>query len=129
MITLTPDAAEVMRGLLADQDLPAGTALRVDVTSEGCEGSGTKFRYVLGLDPQPAQTDAHVFESEGIRIVASRESLPHVDGIRLDVRRKFGGVEFIFQNPKATHSCGCGHTFSDQEVNPGETETEASTNR
>lgn len=115
MIALTSDAAEVLRGLLADQDLPAGTALRVGITNEGCEGSGTKFRYFLGFDPEPAQPDDHLFESEGIRVVASRESLPHLDGLRLAVRQKFGGVEFIFQNPRATHSCGCGHTFSDEE--------------
>lgn len=127
MITLTGDAAEVVRGLLADQDLPAGTALRVDLTNEGCEGSRTKFRYALGFDPEPARPDDHLYESEGIRIVASRESLPHLDGLRLAVRRKFGGVELTFQNPRATHSCGCGHTFSDEEVNPEE--TEASTNR
>lgn len=114
MITLTQDAAEVVRSLLADRDLPAGTALRVDVTNEGCEGSGTKFRYALGLDPEPPHPDDHLFESEGIRILASREALPHVDGLMLAVRQKFGGAEFVFQNPRATHRCGCGHTFSDE---------------
>lgn len=127
MITLTPDAAEVAQSILASEDSPAGTALRLGVTSEGCEGSGTKFRYVLALDPDPAKPDDHLFESEGVQIVVSRESLPHLDGLQLAVRPKFGGAEFIFQNPRATHSCGCGHTFSDQEVNPEE--TEASTSR
>jgi len=36
-----------------------------------------------------------------------------VDGLQLGVRPKLGGVDFVFQNPQATHSCGCGHTFSD----------------
>lgn len=122
MITLTPDAAEVARNILASEDSPAGTALRLGVTSEGCEGSGTKFRYVLAFDPDPAKPEDRLFESEGVQIVVSRESLPHLDGLRLAVRPKLGGAEFIFQNPRATHSCGCGNTFSDQEVNSEETE-------
>ena len=122
MITLTPDAAEVARNILASEDSPAGTALRLGVTSEGCEGSGTKFRYVLAFDPDPVKPEDRLFESEGVQIVVSRESLPHLDGLRLAVRPKLGGAEFIFQNPRATHSCGCGNTFSDQEVNSEETE-------
>lgn len=113
MITLTPDAAEVVRNILASEDLPTGTALRVGVTSEGCEGSGTKFRYILAPGPDPAKPDDQLFESHGVRIVVSRESLPHLDGLQLGVRPKLGGVDFVFQNPQATHSCGCGHTFSD----------------
>ena len=113
MITLTHDAAEVVRGILADGELPQGSALRLGVTSEGCEGSGTKFRYILDPDPDPAKPDDQLFESDGVRIVVSRESLPHLDGLQLGVRPKLGGVDFVFQNPQATHSCGCGHTFSD----------------
>jgi iron-sulfur cluster assembly protein len=111
MITLTQDAAEVVRGTLADGDLPQGSALRLGLTNEGCEG--TQFRYVLALDPDPAKPDDQLFESHGVRIVVSRESLPHLDGLQLGVRPKLGGVDFVFQNPQATHSCGCGHTFSD----------------
>jgi iron-sulfur cluster assembly protein len=113
MITLSEDAAEVVRSILADGDLPQGCALRLGVTSEGCEGSGTKFRYILDPDPDPAKPDDQLFESHGVRIVVSRESLPHLDGLQLGVRPKLGGVDFVFQNPQATHSCGCGHTFSD----------------
>lgn len=113
MITLTPDAAEVVRSILADGDLPQGSALRLGLTNEGCEGSGTKFQYILAPDPDPAKPDDQLFESHGVRIVVSRESLPHLDGLQLGVRPKLGGVDFVFENPQATHSCGCGHTFSD----------------
>lgn len=113
MITLTPDAAEAVRSALADGDLPQDSALRLGLTDEGCEGSDTKFRYIMGLDPDPAKPDDQLFESRGVRIVVSRESLPHLDGLQLGVRPKLGGVDFVFQNPQAKHSCGCGHTFSD----------------
>ena len=111
MITLTPDAVEAVRSILADGDFPQGSALRLGLTNEGCEG--TKFRYILALDPDPAKPEDQLFESEGVRIVVSRESLPHLDGLQLGVRSKLGGVDFVFQNPQAKHSCGCGHTFSD----------------
>ncbi len=113
MIMLTPDAAEVVRTILANEDFPAGTALRLGVTKEGCEGSGTEFRYVMDFDANPSKPDDHILESEGIRIVVDRESLPHLEGLQLGVRQKLGGVEFMFLNPKAQHSCGCGHTFSE----------------
>ena len=97
MITLTPDAAEAVRSALADEDLPQDSALRLGLTDEGCEGSDTKFRYIMGLDPDPAKADDQLFESHGVRIVVSRESLPHVDGLQLGVRPKLGGVDFVFQ--------------------------------
>ena len=111
MITLTSDAADVVRSTLADGDFPRGSTLRLGLTNDGCEG--TQFRYVLDLDTDPAKPDDHLFESHGVRIMVSRDSLPHLDGLQLGVRPKLGGVDFVFQNPQATHSCGCGHTFSD----------------
>lgn len=113
MITLTPHAAEVVRTIFTTENFPAPTALRLGITKEGCEGSGTEFRYVLDFDPNPGKPDDHIFESEGIRIVVDQESLPHLEGLQLGVRQKSGGVEFMFLNPKAKHSCGCGHTFSE----------------
>jgi len=113
MITLTPHAAEAVRTIFTTDNLPVGTALRLGITKEGCEGSGTEFRYVLDFDPNPGKPGDLLFESEGIRIVVDQESLPHLEGLKLGVRQELGGVEFMFLNPKAKHSCGCGHTFSE----------------
>lgn len=113
MITLTPNAAAVVRTIMAEENFSPGTALRLGVTREGCEGSGTEFRYVLDFDPDPAKPDDQLFEIEGIRIVINRESVPHLQGLQLGVRQKPGGVEFMFLNPGAKHSCACGHTFSE----------------
>ncbi len=113
MIMVTPNAAEALRAIFVTENFPAGTALRLGVTKEGCEGSGTEFRYVMDFDANPSKPDDHIFESEGIRIVVDRESLPHLEGLQLGVRQNLGGVEFMFLNPKAKHSCGCGHTFAE----------------
>ena len=113
MITITPNAAEAVRTVVANEKYPADTALRVGITREGCEGSGTQFRYVMGLDPNPSRPDDQVFGIEGIRIVVDRESLPHLEGLQLDVQQTPEGAAFVFVNPRAKHSCGCGQTFSE----------------
>lgn len=113
MITLTPSARQAVGEILVQQKLPPTAALRLGVTSEGCEGSGTQFRYVLDFDPNPGKPSDQVFESDGLTIVVDRESLPHLEGLQLDVAPEFGGMRFLFRNPHASHSCGCGHTFSE----------------
>jgi len=120
MVTLSAIAGHAVKEIIEREKLPATAALRVGITSEGCEGSGTKFRYVLDFDSEPARLGDNVFESEGMKILVDPESLPHLDGLQLDVLKKLGGVEFVFRNPKAHHSCGCGHTFSEEEPRASE---------
>ncbi|HEU4436652.1 MAG TPA: iron-sulfur cluster assembly accessory protein [Verrucomicrobiae bacterium] len=114
MVTLTPTAGEAVRGIIEQEKLPQTTALRLGVTTEGCEGSGTKFRYVLDFDATPAKENDSVFESEGMKILVDNDSLPHLSGLQLDARKQMGGVQFVFRNPQAKHSCGCGHSFSEE---------------
>lgn len=113
MITLTDGAGDALRHMRKENDLPETAALRIGITTEGCEGSGTKFRYFMDFDAEPAKQADHVFESGGLRILVDQESLPHIDGLQLDVQQQFGGARFLFRNPQAAHSCGCGHTFSE----------------
>ena len=113
MITITPNAAEAVRTVVTKQKLPPDTPLRVGITRDGCEGSGTQFRYVMGLDPNPAKPGDQVFGIEGIRVVVDQESLPHLEGLQLDVQQTPEGMAFAFVNPRAKHSCGCGQTFSE----------------
>lgn len=115
MVTLTPTALQAVREIIKQENLPATSALRVGVSKDGCEGSGTQFKYVLDFDALPAKPDDNVFEMEGMKILVNNESLPHLTGLQLDVRQRMGGFEFVFRNPKAKHSCGCGHTFSEEE--------------
>ena len=125
MITLTPNAAQVVRTNIDREKFPADTALRLGVKNDGCAESGTQYRYVLELDADAVRPDDHLFESEGIRILMDRESLAHLDGLQLGVRQVPKGVEFMFLNPRAKHSCGCGHTFSEETPNTQEKGVEA----
>jgi iron-sulfur cluster assembly protein len=114
MITLTPLAGETLRKIRRENSLPETAAVRIGVTRDGCEGSGTAFRYLLDFDAEPAKDGDQIFESESLRILVDRESLPHLDGLELDVRQEFGAAKFLFRNPRAHHACGCGKTFSEE---------------
>ena len=112
MITLTPIAQKYIRAIARQENLPEEAALRLGLVPQGCEGSGTKFRYEIAFDANAAGPDDEVFESEGIHIYIDRRSLPYVDGLELDVRSELGATTLVFRNPMAKHTCGCGHTFS-----------------
>jgi len=113
MITLTANAAEVVRGDINQEKLPAGTALRLGVVNDGCKDSNTQYRYVLELDSEAVRPGDHLFESEGITIRVDQQSLAHLDGVQLGVKRGPNGNEYMFLNPHAEHSCSCGNTFSE----------------
>ena len=103
MITLTPNAAEVVRSNINREKLSVDTALRLGIKNDGCKDSGTQYRYVVELDSDAIRPDDHLFESEGIRIRVDRESLAHLDGLQLGIRQGPKGVEFMFLNSRAKH--------------------------
>ena len=125
MITMTPNAAQAVRSIIDREKFSADTALRLGVKNDGCAESGTQYRYVLELDSDAARPDDHLFESEGIRILVDRESLAHLDGLQLGVQQGPKGVEFMFLNPRAKNSCGCGHTFAEETPDTQEKGVEA----
>ena len=104
-ITLTEKAAQAIRGVLAQEDLPQGF-LRVGVRGGGCAGTS----YTLHVVQQPAQDDEQ-FESRGVRIVADPTSLVLVDGSEIVFSGGLEG-EFVFHTPNARRRCHCGGSFS-----------------
>lgn len=112
MVTLTPAARRYLREMAGKVNVAEDTPLRLGITREGCEGSGTPYRYVMGFETTPARPDDEVFESEGLRVLVDRESLPHLSGLALDLQEDGTGRRLTFRNPNAGHTCGCGHTFA-----------------
>ncbi|HLC03503.1 MAG TPA: iron-sulfur cluster assembly accessory protein [Anaerolineales bacterium] len=114
MITLSPMAGNYLGAILEQEKFPAGTGLRLGVTRDGCEGSGTEFRYTMSFEAKPSTPNDEVFKSGGINIYVDHENLRYLNGLQLDIRQHYlGEVQFVFSNPQARHSCGCGHTFSE----------------
>ena len=107
MIGLTERAIKEIRRIVADQNLPENTALRVGVKGGGCSG----FSYTLGFDDQVGEID-QVTEVEGVKVVCDPKSFLYLNGTEIDFEDNLMGRGFKFGNPNAAKSCGCGESFS-----------------
>lgn len=104
-IALAPAALERIRGYLAAD--PAALGLRFGVRRTGCSGWG--YRVELA---RSAEAGDAVFDQEGVRIYVDADSLPLVDGTRIDFLKAGLNEQFVFENPNVAAECGCGESFT-----------------
>jgi iron-sulfur cluster assembly protein len=105
-IILTEKAANQVRKLKAENKIPEEHGLRLGVKGGGCSG----MTYVLAFDEKPKENDK-VLEQLGIRVFVDPKSLFFLSGTVLDFSDGLNGKGFVFNNPQATKSCGCGQSF------------------
>ncbi len=89
-------------GYDADKDF-----VRVGVKSGGCSG----LSYDLNFDHEKYENDS-VFEHNEIKILVDKKSFLYLVGTTLDYSGGLNGTGFIFINPNAQRTCGCGESFS-----------------
>jgi iron-sulfur cluster assembly protein len=109
MITLSENAAKEIRTIIKDQGLPEDqTKLRVGVKGGGCSG----FSYMLDLVEEPRSEMDEELESQGVKILCDMKSYLYLNGTEIDFKDE-GPMHrgFMFKNPNATSSCGCGSSF------------------
>ena len=106
MITLTPVAAEKVKGLLAGRGTPEG-ALRLGVRGGGCSGNSYFMEFCDGEAP-----DDQVVDSHGVRLVVDARSAMLLGGTEVDYVEGLMGTGFKFNNPNVKHNCACGESFS-----------------
>jgi len=107
-IILTETAAREIGTIIQQQELNKDNIrLRVGVKGGGCSG----FSYVLDLTENQKDSD-EMFEQHGIRVVCDPKSLLYLNGTTIDFKDEIMGRGFVFQNPNANSSCGCGSSFS-----------------
>ncbi len=106
-ILLTETAAKEIRNIIKEQGLTETVGLRVGVKGGGCSG----FSYVLDLTDDQGEND-EIMESHGVKLLADRKSYLYLNGTEIDFRDEVMGRGFVFKNPNATHTCGCGSSFS-----------------
>lgn len=106
-INISDRAAQEIKKVMAENNVPDTFGLRMGVKGGGCSG----FSYVLGFDEKAAETDK-VIDAKGVRVFVDERSLPYLSGISLDYQDGLSGKGFTFENPNATRTCGCGHSFS-----------------
>ncbi len=107
-VILTEAAAREIRTIIEQQELDAESVrLRVGVKGGGCSG----FSYLLDLTETHKDSD-ELFEQHGIKIIIDPKSLLYLGGVTVDFKDELMGRGFVFNNPNATSSCGCGSSFA-----------------
>ena len=107
-VFLSEAAAREVQNIITQQELDAEKIrLRVGVKGGGCSG----FSYLLDLTEAQKDHD-EVFEQHGIKIICDPKSLLYLSGTTIDFKDEIMGRGFVFQNPNATTSCGCGSSFA-----------------
>jgi iron-sulfur cluster assembly protein len=81
--------------------------LRVGVKGGGCSG----FNYTLDLTDQKTEDD-EVFDQFGVDVICDPKSYLYLNGVTIDFRDEVMGRGFVFKNPNASSTCGCGSSFS-----------------
>jgi len=108
MIKVSDHAKEKAIQLMTEDGFkPFEDYIRVGVKSGGCSG----LEYVLKFDNEKTDTD-QVFEDNGIKIIIDKKSILYLAGTTLEYSGGLNGKGFIFNNPNANRTCGCGESFS-----------------
>jgi len=107
-VILTELAAKEVRTIVGAQELDVDKVrLRIGVKGGGCSG----FSYLLDLTETQKDSD-EVFEQHGIKMIIDPKSLLYLNGVTVDFKDEIMGRGFVFNNPNASSSCGCGSSFS-----------------
>jgi iron-sulfur cluster assembly protein len=105
-VTLTLGAIQQLKRLRQEQSVPDHYGLRIGVKGGGCSG----FSYQIGFDEQKEKDS--VYEYEGIRIFMEKAHGLYLLGMEIDWLDGLNNRGFIFNNPNAKETCGCGTSFS-----------------
>ena len=104
-VAITPVAAEEVKKLIAQENKP-GIGLRLGVKGGGCSG----LSYDLGFTLKD-EGDT-IIDHEGFQVFMDPKSLIYLKGMELDFQGGLQGKGFVFVNPNAKSTCGCGESFS-----------------
>lgn len=106
-ITISARAAQEVVRIIAEEGLPESTRLRVGAKGGGCSG----FSYVLDFDQQGKTEFDIEIAMHGVCILVDKKSEFFMAGTVIDFNNGLLNRGFVFKNPTATSSCGCGVSF------------------
>jgi len=106
MIKVSDNAKKQAIRLMEDEG-QVGYFIRVGVKGGGCSG----LMYELDFD-NVITDDDKVIEDNGMKIVIAKKSFLYLVGTELDFSGGLNGKGFVFNNPNADRTCGCGESFS-----------------
>jgi iron-sulfur cluster assembly protein len=105
-IKISQKAAQEIKRIMNENKVPDTYGLRVGVKGGGCSG----LTYSLGFDAEAKESDT-VIENQSVKLFVDGKSLFYLMGTELDFTDGLNGKGFIFNNPNAKKTCGCGESF------------------
>ena len=105
-LIFTDSAAAKVADLIAEEG-NTDLKLRVFVQGGGCSG----FQYGFTFD-EAVNEDDTTFEKNGVTLLVDSMSFQYLVGAEIDYKEDINGSQFVFKNPNATTTCGCGSSFS-----------------
>ncbi len=106
-VTVSDKALARIRAVLAGEGMAGEGGVRLGVQGGGCSG----LSYSVQFENGPQERD-RVFTFNDVRIFVDPKSFIYLAGMTLDYEETLMKTGFVFQNPNATKSCGCGSSFS-----------------
>ena len=107
LIQVSQQAKEKLLLLIKEEGQGNEVFIRVGVNSGGCSG----LSYDLKIDKQKTEDDK-LFEDNGVKIVVNKKSFFYLIGTTLEYSGGLNGKGFVFNNPNASRTCGCGESFA-----------------
>ena len=105
-ITISDKAIKEIRKIMEENNFTPDVGLRIGVKGGGCSG----LTYSMGFDPESREGDT-IMEQDNIKLYVDGKSLFYLMGTELDFTDGLNGKGFVFNNPNATKTCGCGESF------------------
>lgn len=105
-IDITEKAIKQVERIKEENNIPSDYGLRIGVKGGGCSG----LTYQLGFDAEQKENDTVIIK-DGLKLFVDGKSLFYLTGTVLDFSDGLNGKGFVFNNPNAAKTCGCGESF------------------
>jgi iron-sulfur cluster assembly protein len=106
IISITDKAIEQIRSISKEENPDGQKGLRLAVTGGGCSGLSYKIEFSDQKDRD------NILSFDGVKVLIDPKSVIYLKGIVLDFKDGLNGKGFVFDNPNAKNTCGCGESFS-----------------
>lgn len=106
IVNITDKALDQIKKIFAQQENGEGRGLRLGVVGGGCSG----LSYKMEFDEQKEKDN--IFDFGEVKVLIDLKSSIYLKGVTLDYSDGLDGKGFVFNNPNATNTCGCGESFS-----------------
>ncbi len=107
MFEITDIAKNKLLSLMSEEGFNDNNFVRIGVETGGCSG----LSYKLNFDKNINESDK-LIENNGIKVIIDKKSFLYLIGTTLNYFGGLNGKGFVFENPNANRTCGCGESFS-----------------